>query len=436
MNLAGMRHRTNAVPGNVVSTLGYSLGYSGTCSSPYGTTTEGTYANYQNTDKLILRDMYDVVTPNWKDCLKRGIIVNNPMMQETNIYTSLVGDFSIAAEIRKWMCSPGKYVYNGTKNWGTYPSSWYNFLLNSYAPTPTVDAESLMDQALHKAWSRQDLTQVQALVIAAEFGETLKSFQQAFEGFTKLMKSLRRSHGLSFIKELSGKSISEKFMYLRYALRPLIYDVVDTIKTLQMQSKKINSMMTTRGTCSDFVNYVDEGQHVYDKTWTSGVFIWADHQRVSYQRKTEVNIEARSGVLSRIEAISGLNTWGLDQPIEALWELVPLSFVVDWFLDVADTIGAWTPEFGLKALASWTVLTTTVYKSIRVTGSDRWCDGTGVESVNVHSVYNNFHVTETNIVKVRTPNPNLTLLPRIRVNLDPLKVIDLAIILRQFLSRH
>jgi len=51
-------------------------------------------------------------------------------------------------------------------------------------------------------------------------------------------------------------------------------------------------------------------------------------------------------------------------PITA-WELIPFSFVVDWFVNFGDYIQALTPKLGIKGLSSWT----TVIKETKVTRS-------------------------------------------------------------------
>jgi hypothetical protein len=41
----------------------------------------------------------------------------------------------------------------------------------------------------------------------------------------------------------------------------------------------------------------------------------------------------------------------------AMWELIPLSFMVDWVLNVRQLIAALSPRLGLSVLAEWTTVT-------------------------------------------------------------------------------
>lgn len=374
--------------------------------------------------------MHDVVTPNWNKIRKQGAIVNNPMDRTLTVTTNKKCHIDFSCCWSNLSGTPPVRVYNGYSVVGSIPSSecrsWYSV---GYLPVPTLNAESLKDQAIHKAWANQDLTEVQGLVIAAELGESIASLTSAYRAAVKLLKKAKRTHGLALVKEFSASKLSEKWMYARYALRPLIYDVIQTLDALVSKTKAVGERMTSRGHCSETETSTD----IYEFDSATGGAI-DDRWHVEFDRTSKIDVEVRAGVLSAIEQVSKVNTWGLDQPFEAIWELVPLSFVVDWFFDVGTTIAALTPEFGLKALASWSMVTTTSYQEWKYRSSHRelvvssptqvdWCNATFVDcfesSLTVH--------------KERTPNPNLTLTPRLRVNLDAAKIADLAIIMKQML---
>ncbi len=61
---------------------------------------------------------------------------------------------------------------------------------------------------------------------------------------------------------------------------------------------------------------------------------------------------------------------GLANPLAIAWELVPFSFVVDWFTNVGDVIGSITDMYGVSLTDSYTstILRTTVTQETRVYG--------------------------------------------------------------------
>lgn len=61
-------------------------------------------------------------------------------------------------------------------------------------------------------------------------------------------------------------------------------------------------------------------------------------------------------------SVSNPNLWratqlGLTNPASILWELVPYSFVVDWFIPVGAFLGSWTDLWGLTVGDPYTTLT-------------------------------------------------------------------------------
>jgi len=207
-------------------------------------------------------------------------------------------------------------------------------------------------------------------------------------------------------------------MELRYAIRPVVYDVNNFTAALEQSRSLQFSRFTSRGfrslnrTFSDTIPLVGYP----DGTGT-----------VNRQATYRVNI--RAGVLSEVQQ-SHLSTWGGDQLLETAWELVPFSFIADWFANFGDIIATITPNIGVRELASWVTTETTVTQR-------NWCDSVQMTKdpavytascVLNHSgerKYESFH-------KSRVPNPELSYYPRSNMRLDGLKLLDLAIILRRF----
>jgi len=147
-------------------------------------------------------------------------------------------------------------------------------------------------------------------------------------------------------------------------------------------------------------------------------------------------VSVRAGVLTDILCVNALNLFGLDSLAEAAWDLIPFSFIVDWFVDIGTFIAAWTPEMGLKPLASWYTVITDVTKERNI---GPW-SGRVVKSGS--SSYRNQNLTrfyqakktEQTITKSRVPDPRRSNIPTVNINISDAKLLDLALILRQLAS--
>jgi hypothetical protein len=176
------------------------------------------------------------------------------------------------------------------------------------------------------------------------------------------MKSIRKGEFLALVKQITPKDLADQYMEARYAIRPLYYEMKGYAAAFSYETGAALDRLTFRGHESDSKSVGDTIESP-NGTWFDGA------RRFFIERETVVNLDVRSGVLTQLETDSKLPAWGFTEVLESAWELVPYSFIIDWFLNVGNTIAAFTPDYGLRALASWTVATTSVVKTFRIAGS-------------------------------------------------------------------
>lgn len=73
-------------------------------------------------------------------------------------------------------------------------------------------------------------------------------------------------------------------------------------------------------------------------------------------------------------SISALHAFGLSNPLVVAWEIVPFSFVVDWFLPIGDAISALSAFNGLE-FAGGVVMRKSWYKAERKLTFRNWTTG-------------------------------------------------------------
>lgn len=112
-------------------------------------------------------------------------------------------------------------------------------------------------------------------------------------------------------KELIDE-IASLWMQYRYAASPLVYSLEDGLKLLN--TKTVEYQSTRKRVDEDFT--ITFGEYTFSGT-----------------------IEARVFGKMRIDALARTANLGLN-PIKTLWELTPLSFVLDWVLPIGEMLGA------------------------------------------------------------------------------------------------
>jgi len=148
---------------------------------------------------------------------------------------------------------------------------------------------------------------------------------------TKDTRSWKRFRNLTPRKLLrhadkAARALGSRWLYLRYALLPIIYSFRD-IAEVARDSKF--TFDTDRSYRSISVNGVQTGEI---PEVTCLVESWDGIVRVNSTVKSAYH----EGVLQRVLAHVPFN------PFRTAWELIPLSFVVDWFINAGDVITSQT----------------------------------------------------------------------------------------------
>lgn len=370
--------------------------------------------------------MTDEVTPHWFRCRNEGKIIVNPLsVVETRWYRTAMSisreAYAVARFTRSGYPDAWGFGSNGWDYTGTYVPE--RFLGSTFLSAPSVD--NVKDLAVTSSWSKTSEQDAMGLVILAEGEKTIKSFISIGWRLIKILRALRRWDVGWLSRQFSPKELSDRWMEGRYAIRPVVYDMMDCIKAAHRNLAENPSRKTYRGGASDTDSV--SAASVLTATF-SGDSAW-------YARKqTQRSISARAGVLAAIDEVTAATSWGLNQPFTALWELIPFSFVVDWFFDVGKTIAAWSPSYGLRPLASWVTVVDTVTSSITFDHCvDLYTQNYG------YGYYSRFinasggSITKVVSTKTRLTQPTRPILPTWKVRLDWAKFLDLAIMGKRFL---
>lgn len=127
-----------------------------------------------------------------------------------------------------------------------------------------------------------------------------------------------------------AKSASNNWLEFHFGWSPLINDIHSSIKFLQEPIKSVSvvgrrALRDTSSSTYTGTYYSIRGKHVF---------------KVSAHVQADIRI-------------TNPNLWladrlGLINPLGLAWELIPFSFVIDWFVPVSDFLGQWTEFAGIE----------------------------------------------------------------------------------------
>lgn len=384
------------------------------------------------------RAMEDVVTPKYKESICNGAILNNRMLSQTYFascspaYVATTGVISGYPAVQKYPFTDGGSLISNIADVSRVRfDAWtseerYSVFLGEYSSERAL--------AVAKAFANVSKAEIQALASLGELPETLKWIGSIYTRAISLIKALKAKKLASVIGVLSVKGVAKKkskvsskdpqalpivmntWLEWRYALRPLIFEMQQAVKALQAQIAR-GTRFTSRGFNDEYITTTTNSE--FNSGWVKF------NRQLTISRRSDY----RAGVLSEIE--SDINSimaiWGLDQPLETVYELTPFSFILDWFFNVGTIIAAWSPQSSLKTLTSWIVEQHLITWTLRL-NNFLPVDSPGVDwrtavDENLGSEYK-WGTT----IKRRLPLPDRPIMPIFDLKLDMAKIADLAAI--------
>lgn len=430
-----IRSRTlNGTP--VTLSRQYTAMNGGTCAaSPTGSTIT---QSWDEIPYFYSESMEDVETPKFYRLRNSGGIINSPMkktkiVEETPpvtclfgyrrqlyqmCYTSLPYGYRWVDELsRRWV---------GKSKWG---DMFYGCPVSKYIDALTIaeqDVIAMQNLAVTQAWSNIDHSEILALAAIAESGKTYASLTGLMGKALRIIRAFRKRNLRALKREASLNEIKNLYMEARYSLRPLYYDVNGLLLATKAKKLKLGKDRFTFRGKETFTNSVI----------TSTPYVNAYHlsspgctYNLRCDRATSISVNVRAGVLTKLDLLTNANIYGFNNLAETAWELVPFSFIVDWFANVGKTIGSWTPNIGSTALASW-VTTEIVHSQLSTIQSVSIVNNppsTGYRTQDPELSMFGQH-SKTTVTKERVVNPLRQWMPQINVNLSAWKILDLGII--------
>lgn len=237
-----------------------------------------------------------------------------------------------------------------------------------------------------------------ALTFLAEFGEIPRMFVSAGK---KLLK-------LDLPK--NWRSMSSDWLSVRYGWRPFLRDCHDLYEMVKNANAKMD-----RSRFSETVGVTHSSSDVNVSTITVAVYK-KHHLTVT----DSISVGIRGSVTADIE---------IDQlqfnPLITAWEVVPLSFVIDWFLGVGKSLAAvsfialntqYAASAGFQVIQRRTLEMTPEYTNVAYSGED-W------QKARCEAIY-----------EVRTPT-HVSYTPHFSLHLSPAKILDLVGLMVQRIRR-
>lgn len=277
-------------------------------------------------------------------------------------------------------------------------SSWFdNYVVPSdFIPTPS---SALSDAAVLSAAANCIDEAWDVLTFASQIqqtAQTIASVGHRFNSATFLManravKKAKKNPALVY------QYFRDLWLEARYGIRPMMYDAYDAANFLnKLLNGGTGGLVTGRGRQIETFNKHQGNWVHYDTTWDimdeldfSGSYT---HRGIAYQMPKKLG---KHGLVA--------------DPLVTAWEVMPYSFVVDWFID----IGSWVKTLVPQVTSQYAG----IGKSLRVDSEFKGKRiyrvkpgrGTGTWDNGLKTVTSRTYYREPSLIPFPSPIPRLTL---------------------------
>jgi len=326
-----------------------------------------------------------VRTANWKQVLKGGDLPMNPY-SFYKVHAATGGDNSV----RVTRVDDGKVTYDIED--GNRGSDWDPYTSN----TDPLESERAENIARNKVLNEVKHQTVNLGQVYGERHQTVLLFETTMRRVVKTVYYLRKGNWNAAAHEVGvkpsankhsaysrrfgknpSKAVADGWLELQYGWRPLLQDVYGAI---ELVNDKQNRVIRQR---------VSKSASVED-TWGSRLDDDDLYKTVNTQkRKTSVKFTLYFSASQ--EFLKTLSEAGVTNPGLVAWELLPWSFVVDWFLPVGQFISTWDATVGLTYQKGVKTTCKEVTRSTTRSGHTKVSDGGKVTTVARSSLWRTYH---------------------------------------------
>ena len=278
--------------------------------------------------------------PNWRSQIENG----------TNATTNCTG-------IKYRTEGSSSFTYYRTGHYNNVPKTKVtthvsgNLGPNMAFPAPGSASSSLISQVRNRA-IRKFLDQAKSARSSFEAGQDIGEIGQTVRALIRPMDSLKKLT-LGYFASLKKakrkfpkssdlrKALSDSYLEYRFGWRPLALDIADAISGLSDRERmRETASLRASATGSEKIDsYSSLYQPFANGFYNMSVNVYCTY---SYRIKGAIRLNLDHG---RIPVMQALQLSTLNDFAVTAWDLLPFSFVVDYFANVGDIINAITFPF-------------------------------------------------------------------------------------------
>lgn len=275
--------------------------------------------------------------PGWQYLIANGLNATTALAAQEVSVDDTVSDFGYTM----W------YNTDQPQPWAFQTIDIQGPLMSQIPPSSLGDSPGLLpeaeDLAIQKFYEHLAATQAQfqGMVFAGELAETLRMIKRPAEalrhGIGDYLGAIKRwAHGNRASRRKKQSFVRDTWLEYSFGWKPLISDIEDGMTAFYTSRwpKPVFQMVKSKGKKQ---KVSISPQHTWDVG--NGIYIFYD-----VETRDEANVKFYGVYHSEGSGPSAFRHYGFSpwEFVPTLWELIPYSFLVDYFTNIGEIISAWS----------------------------------------------------------------------------------------------
>jgi len=293
----------------------------------------------------VLRTRTGTRLPHWRSIIESGGNATTPLQAKS--CTLNYSRLKMATEVWIYFGVPAQWAHR-ISDGDTFIRNNQNGLDFAHARFNVVTSASFVENLAKAAFYKKLrllTTQFQGLIFLGELTETLRMLRKPLVGIRSLssdfldtLRKRKRANPKKWLNDAGSAWLEQSFGW-----NPLLNDVRDAVKAYQRLVKPVQTMKISAGASKRYdVTNVHESQYKsgFAAQYNSGAYF----ATVSSSWLEQIKVRFKGAVISQVNAPRWQNNdlFGFEPQnfIPAAWELLPWSFLADYFTNIGDILDA------------------------------------------------------------------------------------------------